>query len=795
MLTQSLIDYAHRAWLAVRPGLRTLGERWQSRLDMLTGDRKTLLELTLGTLPGLDLARVSPEVLLSYVDHGLFLRAHSPYCRDIPEDLFLHYVFYPRINNEEIVDCRPFFYQKTFARIHGLSPLDAAMELNCWCASHMTYESTDSRTLDPMSCYRCGVGRCGEESTFAVSVLRAAGIPARQIYAPWWSHCDDNHAWVEFYADGQWYFFGACEPEPLPNRGWFTRAASRAMAICSRRFFDYTRDGLAAEQLLGQNGICFLDNQTARYAKTTRLTVQVPGAPALVRILVLNMASLREIASLPTDARGIAQFQLGFGSCLVEVQRNGFICQEFITLSGPTTRTLTPTRSLPEEGIRELDFIPPVAEAGNLPLPPELAAQRQKLIAQADQSRNARSAAVRSTGDAQLDSRLNQAGKHASVLLPFLQTYGTPARELLIELTRKDWRDIQPEVLKDFLESAPHLRQLRIGLEPLRSWANAVSRQIPRHLCQTPEQLLLWLNTQFPTGHFRVYPGLWPDPLSLLELGVQDARDRTVLFTAAMRLAGFSSSPDPTDGTPCYTVQGHSVHPDSCNRSRLTFTGTGGLAYGISWSVSRWDQGWQVLTPEETPTELLLPDGLYQLITTVRLPNGTQLARFHTFSLHGEKTVPLILRQAKPEQLLARYPICLPDPMAMFHLRLYLEPGTEPTEHALNELLALSPHVPEQCRIHLFLPNAQSAQNATLCRLLDVHPAISCHLTDYQDPALEYLARALYLEPGVWPLLLLTDGEIGYYSHCGYAVGAIPLALDLYRQLESSKKTESFQKS
>lgn len=55
----------------------------------------------------------------------------------------------------------------------------------------------------------------GEESTFLVAALRSVGIPARQVYTPRWAHTDDNHAWVEAWADGKWYFLGACEPEPV----------------------------------------------------------------------------------------------------------------------------------------------------------------------------------------------------------------------------------------------------------------------------------------------------------------------------------------------------------------------------------------------------------------------------------------------------------------------------------------------------------------------------------------------------------------------------------------------------
>ena len=783
MLTEDLVQYAHRQWLTAQPGLNEMGERWQTRLDQLSGPRKWLLELALGTLPGLDVARCSYETLLSYVDHGLFLRENSPFCRDIPEDMFLHYVFYPRINNEEIVDCRPFFCRQLLKDIQNMPALDAAMAVNRWCAGHMTYQSTDDRTIDPLTAYRCGLGRCGEESTFAVAVLRSVGIPARQIYAPWWSHCDDNHAWVEFFANGQWYYFGACEPEPVPNRGWFTSAASRAMAICSRRFFDYTGEGLSHERPLNYRGCCIMDNQTHRYAKTTHLTVHVPGEEALVRILVLNMAALREIAALPTDTAGNAEFQLGFGSCLIEVIQGDRHCWEPVTLTGPVTLTLIPTELTPTEGSWDWDFIAPMADACSTPLTPEQSARRVAELAQAAHSRNARKQ-IFDTGDALVDARLNQAGENAHLLQDFLNAHGSTGRELLMNLTTKDWRDVSPEVLESFLQNAPELRQLRIGHEPLKPWAAALAERIPAVQSTDPTALWQWLLREFPPADCRVYPELWPDPLSLLSLGVGDSRDRTMLLTAVLRLAGIPAKPDPIDGTPCWEQKDRQLYPgEQAHRFTLDFTNTDDLIYDVSWTLSRWDQSWNRLNLSGQERKLTLPQGLYQLITITRLPNGNQLARFQTFFLSADTQLSLSRRQGTPEQLLARYPIRLPDCVPGLQLRIYLEPGTEPTEHTLNELLDQTSGTLPGDAIHLYIPDASARQNPTLCRVLEKFPEIHLQQTDYTDSSLEYLARNLYLEPGVWPLLVLTDGKLGYYSHCGYAVGAIPLGLELYRYL------------
>lgn len=66
-------------------------------------------------------------------------------------------------------------------------------------------------------------GRCGEQSVFTVTALRAVGIPARQCYTPRWVHTDSNHAWVEAWIDGKWHYMGASEPEAELDVAWFDR--------------------------------------------------------------------------------------------------------------------------------------------------------------------------------------------------------------------------------------------------------------------------------------------------------------------------------------------------------------------------------------------------------------------------------------------------------------------------------------------------------------------------------------------------------------------------------------------
>ena len=176
----------------------------------------------------------------------------------------------------------------------------------------MSYQCTDDRTSSALDCYRKGYGRCGEESVFAVNALRSVGIPARQVYAPKWSHCDDNHAWVEAWCGGKWHYFGACEPRPVLDQGWFRNAASRAMMVHSRSVESY-HDG---DNIVGRDGITLVENQLARYAKTKKIKIRVEdrdgdsvhGAEILQRCLIIrNFHLLRSCQQVRTDVRNWKQ--------------------------------------------------------------------------------------------------------------------------------------------------------------------------------------------------------------------------------------------------------------------------------------------------------------------------------------------------------------------------------------------------------------------------------------------------------------------------------------------------------
>ena len=215
----------------------------------MTELQKEAMTFLYAYMPLGDITDYSGEFFLENIDYTLKAKEEMPWGKLIPEREFRHFVLPIRVNNENLDDSRKVFYEELKDRVKNLSLHDAVLEVNHWCHEKVVYTPSDSRTSSPLASVKTAYGRCGEESTFTVAALRAVGIPARQVYTPRWAHTDDNHAWVEAWVDGKWYFFGACEPEPVLDYGWFNAPASRGMLMHTKVFGRYN----GPEEIMHQN--------------------------------------------------------------------------------------------------------------------------------------------------------------------------------------------------------------------------------------------------------------------------------------------------------------------------------------------------------------------------------------------------------------------------------------------------------------------------------------------------------------------------------------------------------------
>ena len=398
--------------------------------------------------------------------------------KNVTDELFRHFVLPIRVNNENLDDSRKVFYGELKERVKGLSMKDAILEVNHWCHEKVVYRPSDARTSSPLASVKTAYGRCGEESTFTVAALRSVGIPARQVYTPRWAHTDDNHAWVEAWADGEWYFFGACEPEPVLNLGWFNAPASRGMLMHTKVFGRYN----GPEEIMLETPNYTEINVIGNYAPTAKAVVTVtdangkPVSGAKVDFKVYNYAEFYTVATKYTGTDGRASLTAGKGDMLVWASADGTFGFSKLSFGKEDTLNLVLDKKGGEAYTLDLDITPPV-EGANLPeVTPEQRAENDLRLAKEDSIRNAYVATMLTEERAktalasfqqegiadteQFVKMLVASRGNYQTLLDFRKSATECDREglalpLLQQLSAKDWRDVSLEVLEDHLKNAP----------------------------------------------------------------------------------------------------------------------------------------------------------------------------------------------------------------------------------------------------------------------------------------------------------------------------------------------------
>lgn len=294
-----------------------------------------------------DIADYNPELFLEGVRHSFKVRREMPWGKRIPESIFRHFVLPLRANNESLDSSRVLFYQELKERVEDLTLYGAVIEVNRWCQEKVVYTPSDERTSSPLATVKTAYGRCGEESVFTVAAMRSVGIPARQVYTPRWAHTDDNHAWVEVWVDGKWYYLGACEPEPKLNVAWFSATAQRGLLMHSRVFGYY--DG--EEDIIKRTKVFTEINVTANYAPVAKVKVRVtdtagnPVEGAGVDYKIYNYAEYYSAITAVTGADGISQATLGKGDIIVWAHKNGKFGFKKVTPGGTNAGTAAGTNS------------------------------------------------------------------------------------------------------------------------------------------------------------------------------------------------------------------------------------------------------------------------------------------------------------------------------------------------------------------------------------------------------------------------------------------------------------------
>ena len=662
--------------------------------------RDEALAFLYASMPLPDSVDYSRDFWLQNIDCALQARREMPWGRTIPEREWRHFVLPVRVNNENLDTCRMVFYPQLKDRVKGLSMADAILEVNHWCHERVTYQPSDERTSSPLATIRTAYGRCGEESTFLVAALRSVGIPARQVYTPRWAHTDDNHAWVEAWADGEWHFLGACEPEPVLDLGWFNQPASRAMLMHTKVFGQY--DG--PEEVMQRNA-CFTEiDVTSRYAPVARSYVQVldaedhPVPDATVEFKIYNYAEFYTVQRRLTDAEGVTSMQAGLGDLLCWATKGDAYGFSILHIGSTDTLRLKLNHHPGDRYSVNLDIVPP-DERNTLPeVSPEQRALNTRRLAYEDSLRNAYVATFPKSDDPLI---LASRGNH-EVIHQFLNQHTIVGetisphlrRSLLKALSDKDLRDVTPDVLRDaffgfepaeldtmndfLLQYVVNPRVANEGLRPYKAFfARHISDEQARMWRADPQQLAAWIGQNIALDTTRNPQNLRMTPVGAWSNRCCDATSRDILFVAMARSCHIPARIDPVTrklqfaqmtSTPLWSdvsIEAPSVAPSvsmatNCGRLSLTYTPTRynpDPKYYTHFTLSQIKDGSPVLLnygEDDTYRSIFgrkatsFDCGDYMLVTGTRLATGSVLAHIEVFPLvkGTEVKVPLELRQA-----------------------------------------------------------------------------------------------------------------------------------------------------
>jgi hypothetical protein len=275
-----------------------------------------------------------PVVDLSVMDYDTFMDnlrlAYEawetfPYAGGISKDDFFHYVLPYRVSQEPIENWRPFFFKKVKELVAKASTIEeATVAINRWADDVVGFKPTQRRDQGPFETLKSGYGRCEEMMIFFIDACRAAGIPARQAWTPYWAHCDNNHAWTEVMTeDGEWHYVGSCEFAPNLDSAWFNSAARRAALVMSVPFGIPGEEGKDGEtelyRVVGGDNPYAIINSTPFYHPTCDLRIELveeggePVPQAKVFVYVFNFGAMRPIAKLETNDDGICSISIGEG--------------------------------------------------------------------------------------------------------------------------------------------------------------------------------------------------------------------------------------------------------------------------------------------------------------------------------------------------------------------------------------------------------------------------------------------------------------------------------------------------
>lgn len=717
----------------------------------MTTEEVEALEFLYAYMPLSDLADYDGTFFYHQVRTSLDARNYFSWGQTVPEDIFRHFVLVYRVNNENLDSARQVFYHELKERIRGMSMYEAALEVNHWCHEKVAYRPSDGRTSSPLATVKTSLGRCGEESTFTVTALRAVGIPARQCYTPRWAHTDDNHAWVEVWVNGKWYFLGACEPDPELNMGWFAIPSTRTMMVHSNAFGKYNQ----SEEVTLATNLFSRVNMLPNYTETKKITIKVlnvdnqPVKNAAVKFKLYNYAEYYPIATQFTNDDGIAQVTTGMGDLLIWASDGNVYNYQKMDVRVTTELTIILNKTQGKAYIEELTIVPPGEKHDVVTADAQKCARNAVRLHQEDSMRTAYMLTFKTEKDGktlknenltseQIGRFLQKSEGNYAEIIKLLNLYskktdGLYLNDFLNSLSDKDLRDLDAEIVRQHVTAYQaadypfdvYLKGIispRISNEGLRPWRNYIKTNMLKEINGniSADEIMKWMKQNITIDDDANYFNCPISPRGVFELRIADEHSRDIFFVAACRALNLPSYLDnATNQLFVYEKSGwrivsFEVEKQIAQTGVLTINYQGDKeitpGYWTHYTIAKFEDGDFTTFDYENdprvaqfPFSLELETGYYMLSTGNRYSDGTTLSRLEFFNITAGDSInkslvirDLIQRNENYGAIPTQFVLSISDKKMTVGellndssmLVCFIDPSREPTKHLLNDIAA-----------------------------------------------------------------------------------------------------------
>jgi len=667
------------------------------RKDIDNKEKEALIFLY-AYMPLSDWADYSEEFYIRNIKASFSAKKELKWINNIPELIYRHFVLPIRVNNENLDTSRIVFYNELKNRVKNLSMYQAALEVNHWCHEKVTYRGSDARTSSPLCTMKKAIGRCGEESTFTVAAMRAVGIPARQCYTPRWAHSDDNHAWVEVWIDGKWYFLGACEPEPELNLGWFAAPVKRAMMVNTTVFGDYNGSEEILEKAKKYTKINLLPNYApvkTIFVKTTN-NLNVPLNNITVEFQLYNYAEFYPIAVKKTNSEGITSLITGYGDLLIwAYDSNGYFNFKKISIENTENITLVIDKNINFDTNYKLYIHPPIAreidvkvseaqkELNNQRLKYEDSIRKAYELSFIDEN-TSRSFALQNNYPVEKTIEIFQKSRGNWLeIKKILETTPNEKRDIsikiLLALAEKDLHDLTSDVLFDHLHHSRYDNNLdtfmnisyifnpRVEYEMIKPYKKELQIFFKSQKITNATQIFDWIKKNIIINNKDNYSRTPISPTACTKLLMSDNRSRDILFVASCRSLGVASRLEPTTKVPQYyswqgwkNISFEEVNAEiAAYKSELIIENSEKNEkikpeYSTHFTIQKFKKGkFHTLDYEmdkkweNYPVNLSIDNGSYLVVTGNRMPDGSVLANLQFFKLELNQSKKVLLELRK----------------------------------------------------------------------------------------------------------------------------------------------------